>query len=197
VNAIVKKIHTYAGLLSFSILVVFGVVGVWAALRPAPEQRPRPVVVERDVPYTPPPNITDRELADDVWRAINAPLTAPVPEAGVRRNRDNNLALLFFSPNGVWRVTVFEKENRLRVAQTRNRFAQYLNALHETTIRSRAPDWRLRLWTYYNEFSVWTLSLMAISGVWLWLSSRPGYRWAQFAFATGAASFAVLYFLAR
>jgi len=38
---------------------------------------------------------------------------------------------------------------------------------------------------------------MAISGTYLWLASRPGYRIAQYSFAGGAAIFILLYIVTR
>jgi len=196
-NALVKKIHMYAGLLSFSILLVFGLIGSYAMFLPHPEQRPRPQPNEIFVAYSVPPNLTDQQVADHVRETLQLSMAPPVPPPAVRRNRDNNLAFQFFQPTGWTRVTVLEKENKLRVETFRNRIMQYLNVLHETTVRNRATDLRVKLWTYYNEFSIWTLLLMGSSGVWLWLSSRPGHRWAQVFFAAGTASFAALYFLSR
>ena len=194
-NNWVKKIHMYAGLLSFSILLVFGLIGSYAMFLPHPEQRPRPQPGESFVPYTVPPNFTDKEVADHVRETLQ--LTMAVTPAAVRRNRDNHLAFQLFQPTGWTWVTVLEKENQLRVETFRNRMMQYLNVLHETTIRNRSADLRVKLWTYYNEFSIWTLLLMGTSGVWLWLSSRPGHRWAQAFLAAGTVSFPVLYFLSR
>ena len=37
-----RKLHMYAGLLNLSVLLVYGVAGLWATLEPAPEQRHRP-----------------------------------------------------------------------------------------------------------------------------------------------------------
>jgi hypothetical protein len=38
---------------------------------------------------------------------------------------------------------------------------------------------------------------MALSGVYLWLSSRPAHRWAQVSFAVGSAGFLLLVYLSR
>jgi len=90
-----------------------------------------------------------------------------------------------------------EKENRIRLEMRRTTFANYLNALHTTTINSNSPDWRIRWWTYYNEFSIWSLIAMSVSGVYLWLASRPWYSPARYAFALGCGVFILLYALTR
>ena len=58
-------------------------------------------------------------------------------------------------------------------------------------------DWRVRLWAFYNEVAIWALITMALSGLYLWLASRPKYRWAWVSFLTGSGAFAVLYVLTR
>jgi hypothetical protein len=49
----------------------------------------------------------------------------------------------------------------------------------------------------YNELGIASLILMSLSGLYLWLSSRPKHRLAQISFALGTGSFAVLYWLSR
>ena len=60
-----------------------------------------------------------------------------------------------------------------------------------------APDWRTQLWALYIEVSIWSLILMASSGIYLWLTSRPKLRWAQLSFAAGIISFIALWTLSR
>jgi hypothetical protein len=91
---------------------------------------------------------------------------------------------------------VLEKENRIRIETRRNGPAQFLNGLHTTTV-NRHPDWRIRWWGYYTEFSIWSLIGMALSGVYLWLASRPRYAPARYAFALGCGAFLLLYGLTR
>lgn len=195
-NRWIKKLHMYCGLLNFSILVVFGIAGLTATFEPAPQNRTPPPAIARFVAYTAPPAMSDKEVADDVYRFLQLPLTAP-PRYGIRRDGDNNLAFSLYTVNGERRVTVLEKENRLRVEEARNSIWRYLDNLHSTTIQAPAPDLRLRLWTYYNEFAIWSLIGMALSGLYLWLSSRPRYRPAQIVFLAGSGIFLCLYWLTR
>ena len=55
----------------------------------------------------------------------------------------------------------------------------------------------LKLWNYYTEFSIYSLLAMSMSGIYLWLASRPGLRWAQLSFAAGCGVFVVLYMVTR
>ena len=195
--ALFRKVHMYAGLLNLSILLIFGVAGLWATFEPAPEQRkrPDPLVEFRD--FAVPPGLDDKAAARQVYEFLKLPLVAPVPDFAVKRDSNNDLALDFYSANGPRHAVVVEKENRIRLETRRNTFANYLNGLHTTTINSRSPDWRIRCWTYYNEFSIWSLIGMSLSGVYLWLASRPRYRPARYVFALGSGAFIVLYVITR
>jgi uncharacterized iron-regulated membrane protein len=195
-TSLIKRLHMYTGLLNFSILLVFGVTGLLATMQPAPEKRVRPEPQVRLVDFTAPPGLDDKEVAARVWESLT-PLARPAPPGAVRRDRDNNLTMTFYTPNGPQAVTVLEKENRLRIESRRNDLWHYLGVLHETTSSNRADDWRTRLWGYYNEFSIWSLIGMAASGVYLWLASRPGFRWAQYSFAAGVGIFVLLWALSR
>ncbi len=192
-NSLIKRLHIYSGLLSFTILLVFGIVGVTAVMLPAPPQRKQPEFTGRVQPFAIPPNATDRQVARTIWEKLSPPVAGPPPNFALRRDANSNLVFQMFSPNGPTRVTVLEKEGQIRVETRRNLWWQYFNVLHETHIRSTIPDLRVRLWTYYNEFSIWTLIFMSVSGVWLWLASRPGWRWAQMSFAAGTGIFVLLY----
>ena len=192
-----RKIHMYAGLLNLSILLIFGIAGLWATLQPAPDRRkrPDPQIEVRD--FTVPAGLDDRAVAGQIYEFLKLPLAAPIPAFAIKRDNDNNLAFDFYSPNGPRRALVLEKENHIRIETRRTTFANFLNGLHTTTINSRSTDWRIRYWTYYNEFSIWSLIGMSISGVYLWLASRPRYRPARWVFALGCGSFALLYAVTR
>ena len=195
--ALFRKVHMYAGLLNLSILLIFGVSGLWATFECAPEQRKpsEPQVEFRD--FSVPAGLDDKTVADRVYEFLKLPLVAPVPSFAIRRDANNDLALDFYSPTGVRRAVVLEKENRIRLETHRNSFTDYLNGLHTTTINARSTDWRIRWWSYYNEFSIWSLIGMSISGVYLWLASRPRYRPARWAFTLGCGVFIVLYAITR
>ena len=196
-NRWIKKLHMYFGLLNFSILLVFGIAGLQATLALAPDKRAPPEPKVRLEAYTPPSALDDKGVADDVYRVLKLPLTTPLPKFAIRRDGDKNLTFGFYTVNGPHQVTVLEKEGRLRVETTTNTIWRYFNGLHTMTIQARAQDLRVRMWTWYNEFAVWSLIGMSLSGCYLWLSSRPRYRPAQLVFVAGSGGFVVLYWLTR
>jgi hypothetical protein len=197
IPALIKKIHVYLGLLSFSILLVYGIAGLLATLEPPPAGRPRPGVSARFEDFTVPPNLTDKQVADLVYERLRLPLTGPVPNYALKRDSANNLTFSFYTVNGIHTLTVLEQESRLRVETHRNSIWRYFDNLHTTTLGDAAPDLRVRLWAYYNEFAIWTLIALSLSGVYLWSASRPRLRAAQLSLLLGGGAFVLLYALTR
>ena len=193
---LLKKIHMYTGLLTFSALIVFGVAGVHATLRDL-SQPDQPKAKIEHVDFVVQGNLTDKQLADRVYETLKPPLAGRLKKRALRHDAQGNLVLPFHTVNGLRRVTVLEKENRLLVATERLSLAKTLNALHATVPRWAAPDLRVRLWAYYMEMAIWSLIGMSLSGVYLWLAVRPGSRWGQVSFGAGSAAFLVLYWLTR
>ncbi|MEZ5403767.1 MAG: PepSY domain-containing protein [Bryobacteraceae bacterium] len=194
-TAWIKRLHMYAGLLSLTILFIFGIVGLTGLMLPVPSERKQPEFVGREEAFAVPPNMSDRELAQAAWEKLAPPVTGPPPPFSIRRDANRNLVFQVFGPNGPTRVTVLENDGKLRVETRRNLWWQYFNVLHETHIRSTVPDLIVRLWTWYNEFSIWTLMFLSLSGIWLWLAAKPGWRWAQLSFAVGTGMFFVIYWV--
>ena len=193
----VRRLHMYAGLLTFTALLVYGISGLDATFARAPAQRQQNALEPRFEPFTVPAGITDKQVADLVYEHLKLPLSNPVPPFAVRRNAENNLAFDFYTVNGRTRVTVLEKENRLRIEPVRVGFFRFVNNLHGTTVGAPSPDWRVSAWKYYNEVAVWSLSWMVLSGIYLWLATRPGHRIAAACFASGTLGFIVLYAITR
>ena len=192
VDSLIKKIHMYLGLLNLSILLVFGIAGLKATFhRPGEPSRTPLAPVYTD--FTAPASvIDDKEMVEIIRRQLR------IAAVGLNNKRDanQNLSVNYYTQNGPRTVTYLEKENRLRIVDNPAPMLNFIDNLHGTANRHPA-DWRVRLWSYYNEFSVWSLIAMAATGVYLWLCSRPAYRWAQLAFAAGSGAFLLLYFLSR
>ena len=186
----------YLGLLNYVSLTVFGIAGLNATFESGPRQPP-PAVEARFLPFTAPSNASDKEVADAVFQLAHFPLSNPIPKPALRRNPENELVLNFFTLNGPFRVTVLEKENRLRIEPVRNNLWRFLNSAHSVTQAGNSRFLRVRLWAWYNEFAIWSLIAMSLSGVYLWLASRPQYRWAQLCFAAGTGVFIVLWAVTR
>jgi hypothetical protein len=196
-SAWIKKLHMYAGLLNLTILVVFGITGLLNTLQPRPEDRRaiEPSTEFRD--FTVPPNLDDIGAALASFHFLNLPtFDAPV-KGDLRHDAANNLTFGLYGPSGVRVVTLLEKENRIRIESRRTNIWHYFDNLHATYPMARTTDLRVRMWSWYTEFSIWSLIFMSLTGVWLWLASRPRYLWAGVSFAAGSGAFLLLYALTR
>jgi uncharacterized iron-regulated membrane protein len=193
---VIRKIHIYAGLLTFSQLLVYGIAGIVATLQPALE-RPKQPHSTRYVPFTAPVSATDREVALQVFRQMNFPLTRPVPDWFLRRTPDNHLLLDFYNINGIYRVVVLEEENRLRVEQIRNSNWLFVEDIHAATIGDAEAPPLIRAWAVWNEAGLWALLGFCASGVWLWLATRPRFPWAWVALTAGVLSFGAMWRIFR
>lgn len=195
-TALIKKLHMYIGLLNFCNILVFGIAGLAATFHWGPGQKPAFIAPIRYESFTAPAGLTDKQIADQILDKLRLPLTGPVPAWAVHRDRDGNMPVDFYSIGRFHRVTYLPKENRLRVEHTRASLWFFLDDAHTVTDVNQS-DWRMRCWAYYNNFALWSLSGMVISGTYLWLASRPGYRIARYSFAGGTAVFIALYILTR
>ena len=195
-TGLIRKIHIYAGLLSFSHLIVYGIAGLAAT---AQNQLERPKVPRsiRHVPFTAPPSATDKEVAAEVYRTLQLPLARPIPDWFLRRTAGNDLLLDFYNVNGIRRVVVLEKENRLRIEEIHNSLGLFLEDVHAATPSDREAPSLIRIWAAWNEFAMWCLIAFCVSGIYLWLATRPRFYWAYVAYGSGIAAFAMLYGLIR
>ena len=185
----------YIGLLNFSNLMVFGIAGLAATFQGGP-QRDSASEPPRYESFTPPEGATDRQIADLVFARFRIPFAGPIPNWALHRDAAGNLPLEFWTVNGQRRLLYLPKEKRLRIEIVHKNLAFFLDDMHTVT-DLKQPDWRMRIWAWYNQFAIWSLLAMAVSGVYLWLASRPGYRIAQYTFAGGAAIFILLYAATR
>lgn len=187
----------YIGLLNFTILLVFGIAGLTASFNPGPGKRHQPAASTELREFQLPPNLTDAEAAAVAWKSIETLGGGDMAKNSIRRDSENNLTFVAYSQSGMRTITLLEKKNRLRIEARKNSFWHYVDEMHTTTVNRPNRDTVVRLWTWYTEFSIWSLILMPISGVYLWLASRPRFRWAQISFATGGIGFLLLYVITR
>ena len=164
----ILRIHTYAGLLTFVNLILYAVVGIAALF----DARTSPAPVVRQQSFAVQANQSDREVADRVVHLLGLSLATPVHDFAIRHDAERHLVLDFYHANGRHKVTVLEHPGRLRVEHTRASLWQYLTTLHITTAAFHSGDWRMQLWAWWNEFAMWSLALMAASGVWIWWQRR-------------------------
>ena len=193
---LLRRLHTWLGLLTFVNLMVYGVVGISAAWQLRPRARfgtPKTV----SLPYDVSPGLSDAAVADRVCTLLGLTLARPIQSAVIQHDAAHHLVLDFWHANGRHKVTVLEREGRLQVEVFPVTLARYLDTLHLTTAAFRSGDWRMRLWAGYNEFALWALIGMLATGAALWLVSRPRHRMAQLSLAAGCAIFAALYLWSR
>ncbi|MCB9384976.1 MAG: PepSY domain-containing protein [Bryobacterales bacterium] len=194
---LLKRIHMYAGLMSFTALIVYGLAGLYSTSQPPWSERPYPETQVREVPFEFPASGSDKELADAIYRHLDMPLTGPMYDWALKRDDDQNLFLNFYTVNGFRKVTALESQGLLRVESSRTGLWQFVNGAHSTTLQWAAPRFLVQGWAWYNELAIWSLLLMAGSGIALWLMTRPGYVPGVVSFALGSGMFVTLWLLAR
>jgi hypothetical protein len=193
---LVIKLHIYAGLLTFTQLMIYGFAGL-AATAQAAAERPKVPHTIRHVPFTPPASASDKEVADAVYRELQLPLTRPMPLFAIKRNSANDLQLDFYNINGIYRVVVLERENRLRIEEIRNSLAIFLEDMHAITINDSQAPRLIRAWAFYNELAIWCLLAFVVSGVYLWLTAQARTWWAWGSLMSASAAFAALWMVFR
>lgn len=193
---IVRKLHIYAGLLTFAHLIVYGIAGVSATLHAGPE-RPRVVKSTTDVPFTVPASATDREVANAAYLALNLPLTRQVPTRTLRYTPDHQLQFDIYNINGSYRVTVFENPGRLHVESVRKSLGLFFEDVHASTPGDGGAPTLVRAWAFWNEAAMWSLLGFCASGLYLWVVSRPRFLWAWVLLGAGTVSLALLWMVFR
>jgi hypothetical protein len=187
----------YAGLLNTTALALFGVIGIAVTVLPKPQDRTPPEATVEFVDFQVPGDMDDRQLADHIQEHLAIPLTGPAPDWSMHHDRAGNLRFRLPTPARRYDIGVLEAENRLRIRTQDFDTWQYLFHLHEMTPAYARPDLRIQAWAWYIEFTIWSLIAMALTGVYLWLASRPGYRWAQASLAGGTIVFVAFYIAVR
>ncbi len=194
---LLKKVHMYAGLFTFTALIVYGLSGLVDSSLPAWSERKAPPSTMETVPFESPGDLDDMELAELVYRELDLPLTGPPASYSISRDEGQNLVVRFYTPNGFRNVTVVEQSNQLEIERSHGEIGAFITGMHGATQRYAAPRFLTRAWGYYNEAGLWALGFMALSGFALWIGTRPGLRWAQVAFVFGNATFLAMYWLMR
>jgi hypothetical protein len=189
---LVLKLHIYAGLLTFTQLMIYGIAGLVATAQSAAE-RPKVPQAIRHVPFTPPLSASDKEVADAVYRELHLPLTRAMPLFAIKRNTANDLQLDFYNINGIYRVLVLEREHRVRIEEIRNSLGIFLADVHAATTRDAEAPRLVRIWALYNECAMWCLLAFLVSGVYLWLAAQERTAWAWGSLGAGAAAFTALW----
>jgi len=163
---VLARIHTLAALATLVNLLVYAAAGI------APRALLPPEISERDfvrVPYE-----SDRDTAERVVRLLALPLAMPVHSFNISHDTAGRLVLDFYHANGRHKVTALD--GRLRIEASRAPLAKYLSTLHVTTAAFHSGDARLQAWAWYNEFAMWMLVVLLVTGAWLAITRRwrPG-----------------------
>ena len=192
-TTLLKRLHQWLGLFSLTALVVFALTGL-ASLLPATPATSAPA---RSVPYDAPPAFTDKQVADDLFDRLQLPEVGRIPEWAIEHNDADQLELAFNGVNGTVVVTVDDANHRVLVVEQRASLRDYIGSAHATTVLHAAPDVRVRLWGAYVTFAIGALLFLSVSGVWLWLASRPGLWWAWLLVGSGSGLVALLWVVTR
>src|SRR5262249_25044160 len=153
----------------FSQLMVYGIAGLVAASHTNPV-RERETRSLREVPFTVPASVTDKQVADAVYQTLQMPMTRPLPERAIRHTPDRHVLLDFYHINGIYRVTVLENEGKLRVEDQRKNLGLFFEDVHTGTPgEGKAPPLMLA-WAYWNEAAMWSLLGFCLSGAYLWIA---------------------------
>jgi hypothetical protein len=189
-NGWIKKIHMYLGLLNFSILCVFGMAGLVVTAE-APDifhAGVEPAVAMVD--FQAPGSASDKEVGALIGDKLRP---AHAGAGNVRRNEQHQLVADFYSVNGLVRATLLEGEGKLRVETRRNSIWRFIDNAHATTPQEDNHDLATNAWGWYIEISIWSLLLMAVSGLWLGIAARWNYWWTKASFAFGTVLFFAFY----
>lgn len=191
-----KRLHTYSGLLTFTAFMVWGVIGVAGAFAPGPGQYQPPDISDtREFSIDAPSNLDDRALARHIYDRLDIPLRGG--HYNIRRDVEGHLAFYVFTASGRRDITWLEERRIARIDVRQNSIFGFLSTMH-TAFSDRGPQTRAaRLWGYYNEFSAWAFVFMIVSGLYLWLDTRPGLRWAQLLAAASIGGSIVLWMATR
>lgn len=191
-----KKLHMWAGLLSFTAFIVWGVAGVEAVFLPPPEgYEPPEVSSEKEIPFDAPGGLDDKALARLIYETVKLPMAGG--HYNIHRDDNQHLAFFVFTVNGRRDLTYLEEQKKIRIAYRQNELGGFLSSMHTGHSRRGPPDIPARFWGVYNEFSTWAFLFMSLSGVYLWIASRPGLPWARMCLGGAALLFIVLWVVTR
>jgi len=193
-NTWIKKIHMYTGLLNFTILCVFGLAGLVATAE-APDIFDAATAHTLTIlPFRAPGSASD-EYVGELIREQLQPEHAGKPD--IRRDAQHRLVADFYSVNGLVRATLLEGEGQLRVENRRNSIWRFFDNAHAATIADAVSGWAPGAWAWYIELSIWSLMLMALTGVWLGLTTRWPFWWTKTSLAAGTLGFAIFYWVRK
>ena len=194
---LIKKLHNYVGLLSFTILVVFGATGVWAVMHESHETPMPEIARTSEVDYQVPSAASDLEAAQQIYAALKLQTARYPQEWDVKRDDQNRLQVLFWGPNGILQVTALEKKSKLKLEHRPAPLGAFMTELHMASTGNTPRSILMTVWAIYVEVSIFSMLFLIASGLFLWLTTRPTDKWAWAAFIAGTGLVSVLTVLSR
>jgi uncharacterized iron-regulated membrane protein len=174
-TALVRRLHIWAGLVVFSQFLVYGIAGVVATMQPSLE-RPKTPHTVRTMPFQRQPGESDKQVAARVYDLLRPELSRPVPDWFLRKTPEGNLLLDFYNNNGIYRT--FVEPEQLRVEHIRNGMGLFLEDIHAANLGGDPGPGLVRVWAAWNEAGIWALLFFCVSGLYLWMATRPSWKWA-------------------
>ncbi len=193
-NTWIKKIHMYTGLLNFTILCVFGLAGIVVTAEAPDIFHAGTLPVVATLPFIAPASASDQQVGEMIRQQLQP---SHAGKANLSRDAKHRLVADFYSVNGLVRATLLEGESRVQVETRRNSIWRFIDNAHATTIQESASDWSTGAWAWYIELSIWSLMVMALSGLWLGLTTRWPFWWTKASLLAGTVSFAIFYWVQK
>ncbi|MDZ4797680.1 MAG: PepSY domain-containing protein [Bryobacteraceae bacterium] len=184
--ALIRRLHICAGLVVFAQFLVYGIAGIAASVQPSLE-RPKVPREVRSIPFQREAGESDKAVAARVYELLKPELSRPVPDWFLRKNSEGNLLLDFYNINGIYRTVV--EPRQLRVELIRNSAALFLEDIHAANLGGDPGPGLVRVWAAWNEAGIWALLFFCVSGAYLWLATRPGWKWAWVSLAASSLIF--------
>lgn len=192
--AILRKIHTYAGLQATVALLVFGVTVVTL---PFAEKAPESTVSARFEGH---PNGDDLHIARALHRQFGHRFEAVPRRWMVSESKPGVVTLKTKSPSAVRRLTVNRDSGEVLIETRRLSLPEFVNHLHQESIgRRRWTDspW-LWAWSLYLEVSLITLFILPVTGLYLWMNGRSFSRkWSKTILAISSMAMILLWNVMR
>lgn len=159
----------YAGLFTFTALMVYGLSGLMDSTLPAWSERQSPPTTEQFIRFKAPSNLGDKEVADLVYAYLDMPLTGPAADYSSGRDKDQNLTVRFYTVNGVRTVTVLEEAGQLKIVRAQGGMVSFVTGMHGSRMMYASPRFLAVAWTVIS-------SLELPLAVWIRTLANPSQR---------------------
>jgi hypothetical protein len=174
VIVLIRRLHILAGLLVFSQFLVYGIAGLVASVQPSLE-RPKVPYLTRTVAFVRQPGESDKQVGMRVYELLKPQMSRPVPDWALQKSSEGYLRLDFYNVNGILRA--FVEPTQLRVEHIRNSTGIFIEDIHAATLNNEGAAPLIRAWAAWNELGIWALLFFSVTGLYLWLATRPAWVW--------------------